>query len=346
MARRYVEIERGGATSPGGIEAHLYFPATSKPRALEHRAAVLEVARLYGVEWQTPVRAFWDWWARPAERDLRRLEVWGPRRAVARFLVAAPRVVAAIEAQATVGAREFGRWRRSLLVVLSDLLEFEDPTTLRVRAREFRAEVLRHLVGALHEAPVVAGVVDVRRPLWEQAEAVADTIACEAPVDVWAAADPVAVDELLARYVFAEPSVVEVELVADEAAVLPDTVEEFLEAAGPVADAPVETVTNCHEAVCTGANSLFIPAYWRVGKSAHLVWPVAMHTARIGYVTSRGVRALMVIGRGTLPSAAFFDVFSEGGKTARHMGPRRIDRPPAGVIPGGVRSRGEALNVG
>ncbi|MFP8908207.1 hypothetical protein [Streptomyces atacamensis] len=178
----------------GRFEAELTFSASDKRRALEHRSAAVELTALYGVEWRTPwtLTPGWTVYREQSEGtqfgrlDDRRMIVSGPERAVARYLAALPRVLAGLEAAATRAARAFGRWRRSLIAVLSGHLEYEDPSTLRVRAREFRTAVLGHLVTYLRTPPAPA-TSDPARPLWEQAAAVAAEVWAERPVDPWEA---------------------------------------------------------------------------------------------------------------------------------------------------------------
>lgn len=246
-SRSYVSIPRPYETAPGRLNVTLVFDAADAHRAGEHRATAVELARLYGVEHRTPFRATRNWTAyqemtygkKFGHLDPRRIEVWGPTRNIARYLAALPRVLAGLESAATRGARAFGQWRRSLLAELSGHLEFEDPTTLRIRAKAFRTQVLAHLVTFLLTGPDPARGRDNRTPLWEQSALVAAEAWEAAPVDPWAI-DEHALQEVLNRvHWIEEPSVVQ-PTTPQPAPAAPDTVEEFLELAGPASLAPVE----------------------------------------------------------------------------------------------------------
>ncbi|MFE6405141.1 hypothetical protein [Streptomyces alboflavus] len=338
MSTMHVTVEQAWMPSRGRLDARLLFPAADRRRAVEHRGIALEVARLLGgVQYQTPWRVHWDWSAREREgrpgmeRDERRLEVWGPARDIARFVTVVERAVAAVERQATRAARQFGAWRRSLLAQLSGVLEYEDPSTLRVRARVFRRDVLGHLVSALRERPVDTVGVDPCAPLWEQARAVAESVAAEFPVDVWELANDARAEaeELLARLTPVEPSVLGEALAEEpvstgqeqdlverrdlEVAVggggVPDTVEEFLALAGPVECAPIENTTYRDCSVDYVTNWGEVRAYWRVETSAHLLWSAGLHSVLGGYVTWPGLRALYPIAGFSLSEFAFLTRF-------------------------------------
>ncbi|MER7049936.1 hypothetical protein ABT391_34415 [Streptomyces jumonjinensis] len=211
---RYIEMPRPYENGYGAVESELTFRASDRRRAAEHRAAAIELATLYGVEWRTPWRLTPGWTVyreitegTPAGRpDDRRVIVTAPARALARYLAALPRVLAELEAAATRAARSFGRWRRSLLATLSGALDYEDPNTLRVRAREFRTAVLRQVVGHLRTPPAPASS-DPRRPMWEQAAAVAAEVWTDRPVDPWAVTEE-EVTAVLASIIRPQPVVI------------------------------------------------------------------------------------------------------------------------------------------
>ncbi len=218
--RTYVEVSY--VNGFGRFEAELSFGASDKRRALEHRSAAVAVTGLYGVEWRTPWALTPGWTvyrelsegARFGRLDERRMIVSGPARNVARYLAALPRVLAGLEAAATRAARVFGRWRRSLMAVLAGHLDYEDPSTLRVRAREFRTAVLGHLVDYLRTPPAPAAS-DPARPMWEQAAAVAAEVWADRPVDPWDAPEDEVTAVLTAAGRYTEPSVIEPAPAAD-----------------------------------------------------------------------------------------------------------------------------------
>ncbi|MCD9903197.1 hypothetical protein LUR56_31090 [Streptomyces sp. MT29] len=208
----YVEIPRPYETGPGRFTVELRFPASSKRRAEQHHHVAWRLADVHGVEARTPYKVNRRWsvyeeqWGngeRHGGLDYRGLTVQGGARAVAGYLAALERVLDTVEGLATRAVREFGAWKRS--VAAEAHLEYEDATTLRIRAREFRADALRVLVSALG-GPVADGPgADGSRPLWEQSRAVA--------AGVWARAGGVdlveapteAVAAHLARMVREEP---------------------------------------------------------------------------------------------------------------------------------------------
>lgn len=183
----HVEIPRPHETSPGRFTVTLVFPAPSKRRAEQHHDVAWALAGVHGLEASTPYAVNPRWsvyeekWGNKERHgwlDVRRLRVDGPARALARYLVALERVLEEVEALATRAVRVFGAWKRS--VAADPFLEYEDASTMRIRAREFRADVLRALVQRLNaDTGLVAGR-DSSRPLWEQYGAVAE--------EVWAAA--------------------------------------------------------------------------------------------------------------------------------------------------------------
>ncbi|WTD07577.1 hypothetical protein OH717_33980 (plasmid) [Streptomyces albidoflavus] len=199
----------------GRFEAELSFGASGKRRALEHRSAAVALTGLYGVEWRTPWALTPGWTVyreisegtRFGRLDERRMIVSGPARNVARYLAALPRVLAGLEAAATRAARVFGRWRRSLMAVLAGHLDYEDPSTLRVRAREFRTAVLGHLVDYLRTPPAPAAS-DPAHPMWEQAATVAAEVWADRPVDPWDAPEDEVTAVLTAAGRYTEPSVI------------------------------------------------------------------------------------------------------------------------------------------
>jgi hypothetical protein len=249
VIRSYVQVFTPYAPVPGWLDAELSFGARDKRRAGEHRSAAIELASLYGVEYRTPWRLTPNWTVYRemtdgssfGRLDERRLTVCGPERAVARYLAALPRVLGRLEAAATRAARAFGQWRRSLLATLAGHLDYEDPGTLRVRARQFRTAVLGHLVGYLR-TPAEAGGREVARPLWEQA-AVAAEVWTARPVDPWDVSEEEVQAVLAGAARYTEPWVIEAEPVESTTAVaeeMPETVADLLAAAGPEQDAPRE----------------------------------------------------------------------------------------------------------
>ncbi|MEU5748293.1 hypothetical protein ABZ804_22475 [Streptomyces sp. NPDC047726] len=179
----FVEIPRPYESAPGRFTVDLVFPAASKSRAEQHHDVAWALADVHGVTASTPYKVNPRWsvyeenWGngeRHGWQDRRRLTVEGGARAVARYLVALVRVLEEVEALATRAVRVFGAWRRS--VAAEPLLEFEDASTLRTRARVFRADVLRALVRGLGAPGRGAAVRDSSRPLWEQYGAVAEEV--------------------------------------------------------------------------------------------------------------------------------------------------------------------------
>lgn len=204
----YVEIPRPYESAAGRFTVDLVFPAASKRRAKQHHDVAWALADVHGLEMSTPYKVNPRWsvyeekWGngeRHGWLDDRRLRVDGPARALARYLVALERVLDEVEALATRAVRVFGAWKRS--IEAEPFLEYEDATTMRVRGREFRADVLHALVQGLGGRRGPAGERDSSRPLWEQPGAVAE--------EVWAAAggvdleraDDSAVTALVARMV-------------------------------------------------------------------------------------------------------------------------------------------------
>ncbi|MER6616359.1 hypothetical protein [Streptomyces xantholiticus] len=204
----YVEIPRPYESAPGRFTVELVFPAQSKRRAQQHHDVAWTLADVHGLEMSTPYKVNPRWsvyeekWGngeRHGWLDMRRLRVDGPPRPLARYLVALERVLDEVEALATRAVRVFGAWKRSISA--EPFLEYEDATTMRVRAREFRADVLHALAQRLGARRRPAGQRDSSRPLWEQYGAVAE--------EVWAAAggvdleraDDSAVTALMARMV-------------------------------------------------------------------------------------------------------------------------------------------------
>ncbi|MER7952338.1 hypothetical protein ABTY59_33595 [Streptomyces sp. NPDC096079] len=295
MSRTYVDVSTPYAGSPGRLSTELSFGASERRRALEHRAAANELTRFYGVEYRTPWRLTPNWTPYKemadgtpfGQLDERRLTVWGPERAVARYLAALPRVLAGLEAAATRAARAFGQWRRSLLAALSGHLEYEDPTTLRVRAREFRTDVLRHLVTYMMTPPAGEGGRDRTRPLWDQAAAVAAEVWTTAPVDPWDAPEDEVEAVMGTAVLNVEPVVIEPDTqLADET---PGTVAELLSLAGPESNAPrerlaaVEPLT--HEPLTHEATAARIEARAELAEQ-----PLARQTGAAPVTWSTGAR--------------------------------------------------------
>ncbi|MDJ0347211.1 hypothetical protein QMK19_39085 [Streptomyces sp. H10-C2] len=252
----YVEIPRPYLQCPNRFDVELAFPAASKARAEQHQRLAWELARIHDVEARTPYKVNPRWsiyeenWGngqRHGWLNHRRLEVHGTPRALARYLAALNHVLTSIERLATRAARAFGCWRRSLLAQVSGHLDYEDPTTLRIRAKDFRAAALRHLTGFLAQGAPHPGHRDNSRPLWEQAAAVASEVWHETGgIDPWAVPEE-DVEQQLARMDHTDLSIVDQqpaapEPQADAVPVLPDTVEEFLVMSGPAHQAPREHV--------------------------------------------------------------------------------------------------------
>ncbi|MDI3101978.1 hypothetical protein QJ054_33630 [Streptomyces sp. AN-3] len=179
----HVQIPRPYETMPGRFTAELVFPAASKRRAQQHHDVAWALADVHGLEMSTPYKVNPRWsvyeekWGngeRHGWSDMRRLHVDGPARALARYLVALERVLDEVEALATRAARVFGAWRRS--IPAEPFLEYEDASTMRTRAREFRADVLHALAQRVGTRRGPVGERDSSRPLWEQYETVADEV--------------------------------------------------------------------------------------------------------------------------------------------------------------------------
>jgi len=253
VTRAYVEVSAPYAPVRGRLDAELAFRVCEKRRAAEHRHTAIELADLYGVEYRTPWRLTPNWTVyremtegtRFGRLDERRLMVWGPERAVARYLAALPRVLERLEAAATRAARAFGQWRRSLMAQLSGYLDYEDASTLRVRARQFRTEVLGHLVGYLRTGAETGGR-DAARPLWEQAATVAAEVWAACPIDPWEVTEEEVQAVLSGAARYTEPSVIEADAVDsvsvadDDEEEMPVTVAVLLTLAGAEQDAPRE----------------------------------------------------------------------------------------------------------
>lgn len=179
----HVEFPRPYESTPGRFTVDLVFPAASKDRAQRHHHVAWVLADVHGLDARTPwkVNPRWSAWEgrkqRPGWSDMRRLTVEGGARALARYLVALERVVDEVEALARRAVREFGAWKRS--AAAEPFLEWEDASTMRTRARVFRADALRALVRGLEAGRRPAETRDSSRPLWEQYKAVAE--------EVWAA---------------------------------------------------------------------------------------------------------------------------------------------------------------
>ncbi|MFF1600736.1 hypothetical protein ACFVYV_25060 [Streptomyces mirabilis] len=182
----HVEFPRPYESAPGRFTVDLAFPAQSKRRAQQHHDVAWVLADVHGVEASTPYKVNPRWsvyeenWGNKERHgwlDMRRLTVQGGARAVARYLVALERVLDEVEALATRAVRVFGAWKRS--VAAEPHLEYEDASTMRTRAREFRADVLHALVQGLGAPRRGAAERDSSRPLWEQYGAVADEVWAE-----------------------------------------------------------------------------------------------------------------------------------------------------------------------
>ncbi|MFD3309406.1 hypothetical protein [Streptomyces sp. NPDC058656] len=179
----YVEIPRPYESAPGRFTVDLAFPAASKRRATQHHDVAWTLAGVHGVEASTPfkVNPRWSLYKEISGTDEkygglddRRLTVQGGARELSRYLVALVRVVDEVEALATRAVRVFGAWKRS--VAAEPFLEYEDASTMRVRSREFRADVLRALVQGLGARTRPVGERDSSRALWEQPGAVAEEV--------------------------------------------------------------------------------------------------------------------------------------------------------------------------
>ncbi|MFH0246353.1 hypothetical protein ACGRHY_28930 [Streptomyces sp. HK10] len=261
-SRPYVEIPRPYEWSPSRFDVELTFPASSRKRAEQHQRIAWELARIHDVEAHTPYKINSRWsvyeenWGngeRHGGPDYRRLKVHGKPRSLARYLAALPRVLTAVERLATRAARTFGSWRRSLIAQLEGHLEYEDPTTLRIRAQDFRSTVLTTLTGFLAQGAPRAGHRDPSRPLWEQADTVAAEVWAETGgVNAWEAPEE-EVQEQLRRMLRTDLSVVQ-EQETPQTPQVPDTVEELLDLSGPAEHAPVEHAPqSLHTAKAAGA---------------------------------------------------------------------------------------------
>ncbi|MGW0703009.1 hypothetical protein ACWD0A_27585 [Streptomyces sp. NPDC002867] len=282
--RPYVEIPRPYEYSPGRFDVELTFPASSRQRAEQHQSIAWELARIHDVEAQTPYKLNPRWsvyeeqWGngeRHGSLDHRRLKVHGKPRSLARYLASLRRVLTALERLATRAARAFGSWRRSLLAQLSGHLEYEDPTTLRIRAKDFRSTTLTALTGFLAQGAADAGHRDPSRPLWEQAGAVAAEVWAEAGgVNAWEVADH-EVQAELQRMLRVDLSVVEDPQTTSTPRV-PDTVDELLELSGPADQAPVEQITVPHPTIARTAAPVEAP----VGRDTAASPPSSIRNAR------------------------------------------------------------------
>ncbi|MCG8971836.1 hypothetical protein [Streptomyces sp. CL12-4] len=204
----HVEIPRPHETAPGRFTAELVFPAASKGRAQQHHDVAWALAGVHGLDASTPYRVNPRWsvyeerWGnreRHGGLDVRRLRVDGPARALARYLVALGRVLDDVEALATRAVRVFGAWKRS--IPAEPFLEYEDASTMRTRAREFRADVLHALAQRLGAPQRSVAGRDSSRPLWEQHAAVAGEVWDAAGGVDLERADDDAVAALMARMV-------------------------------------------------------------------------------------------------------------------------------------------------
>lgn len=208
----YVEIPRPYESGPDRFTVELHFPAASKRRAEEHHHVAWHLADVHGIDARTPYRVNPRWsvyeenWGNGERHgwiDLRRLTVQGSPRTLARYLAALTRVLDTVEGLATHAVRAFGAWKRS--VAAEPHLEYEDESTMRVRAREFRAAALSALVRGLGDAVPDAPVRDSSRPLWEQYGTVAAEAWAEAGGVDLAEAPEADVAVHLARMLSEEP---------------------------------------------------------------------------------------------------------------------------------------------
>ncbi|MFD3422460.1 hypothetical protein [Streptomyces decoyicus] len=248
-SRPYVEIPRPYEFSPALFGVELSFPASIRKRAEQHQHIAWELARIHDVEAHTPFKVNPRWsvyeenWGNDEQfggPDYRRLKVYGKPRSLARYLTALQRVLTTVERLATRAARAFGSWRRSLLAQAEGHLEYEDPTTLRIRAKDFRSTALTVLTGFLAQGPREADHRLSSRPLWEQADIVAAEVWAETGgVNAWEAPEN-EVQEQLQRMLPIQLSVVEAPESHEVSPQVPDTVEELLELSGPAEQAPVE----------------------------------------------------------------------------------------------------------
>ncbi|MCX4808989.1 hypothetical protein OG594_46915 [Streptomyces sp. NBC_01214] len=167
-------------------QARITLPAHRAHRARDHRAIVLEVARLLGVQTSSPRRLLADGTHTGAEL-WRHVDVTGPARAVDRMLTALGPVMTRLERLATRAARRYGTWRRSLMTVLSGVLDEFTPTEVKNLGRRYRSDVLSHLTASMAQGPQQPVRDDARRPLWERADAVAAELWIQDPIDPWTA---------------------------------------------------------------------------------------------------------------------------------------------------------------
>ncbi|KOV17165.1 hypothetical protein ADK91_03035 [Streptomyces sp. XY511] len=165
-------------------QARITLPASRAHRARDHRAVVLEVARILGVQTTTPRRLLADGTHTGAEQ-WRHVDITGPTRAVDRMLTVLAPVMTKLERLATRAARRYGTWRRSLMTVLSGVLDDYTPAEAKALGRRYRSEVLSHLTASLAQGPRPVRD-DARRPLWERADAVAAELWIQDPIDLWA----------------------------------------------------------------------------------------------------------------------------------------------------------------
>ncbi|MCX5199707.1 hypothetical protein OOK31_38520 [Streptomyces sp. NBC_00249] len=167
-------------------QARITLPAHRAHRARDHRAIVLELARLLGVQTSSPRRLLADGTHTGAEL-WRHVDVTGPARAVDRMLTALGPVMTRLERMATRAARRYGAWRRSLMTVLSGVLDEFTPTEVKNLGRRYRSDVLAHLTASMAQGPQQPVRDDARRPLWERADAVAAELWIQDPIDPWTA---------------------------------------------------------------------------------------------------------------------------------------------------------------
>ncbi|MFI7087564.1 hypothetical protein ACIBUR_28710 [Streptomyces anulatus] len=246
-SRPFVEVSAPHKHGPDRFDIELSFPASSRQRAEQHQRIAWELALVHGVDARTPYKVNPRWsvyeenWgsgARHGALDHRRLDVSGEPQPLARYLTALRRVLAEVESLATRAARAFGSWRRSPLAEQQGHLEYEDAQTLSVRAREFRLAILRALARLVAQGASDPGLRDPSRPLWEQADTVAAEVWTEAGgMDVREASAEQVQEELDRMLPNADPVAQ-----ADADTLVPDTVAELLELAGPAGAAPAEHV--------------------------------------------------------------------------------------------------------
>ncbi|MCY0931000.1 hypothetical protein OTB20_33375 [Streptomyces sp. H27-H1] len=177
------EVSRHHVVGGRGL-ARITFPAARAHRARDHRAVVLELAALFGLQTSTPRRLLADGTHCGAEL-WRQVDVAGPARAVERMLAALLPGLDGLELLATRAARRLGTWRRSLLAILGGHLDALTPDQRAERAREFRTAVLRTLAGFMRAGALAAPGTDGRAALWDQVDAVAAEVWTAGPVDPW-----------------------------------------------------------------------------------------------------------------------------------------------------------------